>query len=159
MTFSAITHCDYTGLIGIENQLAYRSKEDFAEFKKQTTGNQIVLVMGKNTYQECGNLKDRTILALSSKGNRLNGNLTDETIDSLAKTNHIIICGGPKVYEEYLPRCEEVLVHFTKQPMPVPNSFLQSYFPLQIINQLFKPIYQKEFKTFTQVLYKAKSPT
>ena len=152
MSFSAIVHCDTTGLIGINNQLAYRSLEDLKEFKTRTLGNQIILVMGKNTYRECGNLSGRTILTLSSKGNLLNGKTTNETVKSLADSNHIIICGGPAVYSQFLPVCESVIVHFTKQPNKNPG-VNSSYFPMQLLNELFWPVTTKDFKTFSQVWY------
>jgi dihydrofolate reductase len=152
MSFSAITHCDTTGLIGLNNQLAYHSSEDLKEFKAQTLGNQTILVMGKNTYQECGNLPERIILALSSKGNLLNGKATNETVETLSKSNYMIICGGSIVYEQFLPLCESVIVHFTKQPNKKPGTNPR-YFPLQLLNELFRPTTVKDFKTFTQIWY------
>lgn len=150
--YTAMAHCDTMGLIGCNNQLAYRSSEDLKEFKAQTLGNQVVLVMGKNTYQECGNLSERVILALSSKGNLLNGKATNETVETLSKSNYIIICGGPIVYKQFLPSCESVIIHFTKQANKKPSAN-SSYFPLQLLNELFRPTIVKDFKTFTQIRY------
>ncbi len=152
MSFSAIAHCDTTGLIGLSNRLAYRSSEDLKEFKAQTLGSQTILVMGKNTYQECGNLPERIILALSSKGNLLNGKATNETVETLSRSNHMIICGGPIVYEQFLPLCDSVIIHFTKQPQKNPGDN-PSYFPLNLLNELFRQTTVKDFKTFTQIHY------
>ncbi len=152
MSFSAIAHCDTTGLIGLSNRLAYRSSEDLKEFKAQTLGSQTILVMGKNTYQECGNLSERIILALSSKGNLLNGKATNETVETLSRSNHMIICGGPIVYEQFLPLCDSVIIHFTKQPQKKPGDN-PSYFPLNLLNELFRQTTVKDFKTFTQIHY------
>lgn len=152
--FSAITHCDTSGLIGLNGQLAYRSSEDFKEFKKQTLGNQTILIMGKNTYQECGNLPERSILALSSGGNLLNGKPTDKTVKNLSKTNYIIICGGSSVYERFLLDCESVVVHYSKQPIvTIRPKDKPSYFPLQLLNEVFRPTTVKDFETFVQIWY------
>jgi hypothetical protein len=34
----------------------------------------------------------------------------------LAQKNSLIFCGGPQVYEQYLPICSEVIINYTKQP-------------------------------------------
>jgi dihydrofolate reductase len=154
MSFSAIAHCDINGLIGLNNQLAYRSREDLKEFKAQTLGNSTVLVMGKNTYKECGNLPGRKILSLSRAGNLLNGEPTQHTIDTLAKENYMILCGGPTVYEAYLLRCESVIMHWSKAPVIEPQEQDKaSYFPIQLLNEVFRPTTVNDFKTFTQIWY------
>jgi dihydrofolate reductase len=148
----AITHCDTNGLIGLNHKLAYKSSEDFAEFKTQTLGDRTVLVMGRKTYEECGNLSERNVLALSNFGNLFNGKPTNKTVKTLSKKYRIIICGGQKVYEHYLDQCDHVIVHYSKQDLLTPNTSAV-YFPLQQLHKAFKPTTLKDFDTFVQIWY------
>jgi dihydrofolate reductase len=147
---TALVHCDKNGLIGVDGKLAYTSLEDLREFKKLTVGDNKVLVMGKRTYEECGNLAGRTILTLSSEGNLLNGQPTTETFNSLRVNNDILICGGEIVYKTYLPCCDAVIVHLTKQETLLRSGTM---FPWLVLVDLFTPVLTREFDTFTQVVY------
>lgn len=152
MAVTAVVHCDSNGLIGTNGTLAYKSREDHQWFKSFTQGK--LLVMGRNTYAECGNLPNRDILCLSSSSNLYNGVPTNCTVESLEKYG-LVICGGTKVYQQYLPRCSEVIVNYTKQPQKQPSSN-PTYFNLTQLNQLFEAIQTVEYKTFIQVTYRPK---
>ena len=145
--FLSITHCDNSGLIGVDGELAYKSTEDFKEFKRITKDS--VLLMGKNTYQECGPLKNRQMLVLSSKGNTLDGKPFN---GDFSKMGDIVLCGGPKVYKDYLPLCELVVLHVTKQ-QKILNPLNPAYFPLDTLQKLFVLESSKEFETFIQQIY------
>lgn len=156
---TAIVHCDSKGLIGTAGTLAYRSREDFQFFKKYTSGskhgsNTKVLVMGTKTYKESGQLANRNILVLSSNGNLFNGKKTTHTVSSLKPLN-LILCGGSKIYEEYLPFCKEVIVNYTKQIEKSPG-LAPVFFNIEQLHNLFEVKKTEEFNTFTQVTYKAK---
>jgi dihydrofolate reductase len=152
----AVLHCDQKGLIGTNSTLAYKSREDFQWFKSYTQGK--FLVMGKNTYAECGNLANRSILSLSSKGNLFNGLPTSYTVESLlAKKYHLVFCGGPSIYEKYLPICSEVIINYTEKPEKQPG-LNPSYFNLVQLHQLFEVDQTVEYKTFAQVIYRPKKP-
>lgn len=148
---SAILHTDHAGLIGINGELAYRSKEDFKSFKKYTSKPNTLLVMGRRTYQECGNLPGRNILTLSSKGNLLNGQPTDITIENCKED--LILCGGATVYNGYLHLCQEVVINFTKQECP-PLLGVYTYFDLDYLNRLFTLESCVHTKDFVQAIYK-----
>lgn len=152
MTITALVHCDSKGLIGTNGVLAYKSREDHLWFKSFTQGKH--LVMGRKTYTECGNLPSRGILCLSSSGNLYNGIATKRTVESLGKYN-VVICGGAKVYEQYLPICNEVIVNYTKQTEKQPG-LKPTYFNLSQLNELFIEVQKVEYNTFTQVIYKLK---
>lgn len=153
MTITALVHCDSKGLIGTNGGLAYKSREDHLWFKSFTQGKH--LVMGRKTYTECGNLPSRGILCLSSSGNLYNGIATKRTVESLGKYN-VVICGGAKVYEQYLPICNEVIVNYTKQTEKQPG-LKPTYFNLSQLNELFIEVQKVEYNTFTQVIYKLKT--
>jgi dihydrofolate reductase len=151
----AILHCDSKGLIGTTGTLAYKSREDFRWFKSYTRNK--ILVMGRNTYEECGNLPNRLILVLSSSSNLLNGKTTERTVESLiAQKYDLIFCGGPSVYEKYLPFCSEVIINYTKQPEKQPG-LNPAYFNLAQLHELFDVAQTIEYNTFTQVIYKPQS--
>jgi dihydrofolate reductase len=157
MTNVAILHCDSNGLIGTNGTLAYKSREDFQWFKSFTRSK--FLVMGRNTYAECGNLTNRNILALSSEGNLLNGKATEHAVESLlARKYELIFCGGPRVYEQYLPLCSKVIINYTKQPEKLPG-LDPSYFNLTQLHELFDVAQTVEYKTFMQVIYRPNGKT
>lgn len=149
----AVVHCDSNGLIGTSGTRAYKSREDHQWFKSFTRGKH--LVMGRNTYAECGDLANRGILCLSSSGNLYNGRQTKHNVESLGKYN-VVICGGAKVYEQYLPICDQVIVNYTKQAKKQPG-LSPTYFNLKQLNELFTEVERVEYKTFTQVIYKPRT--
>jgi dihydrofolate reductase len=152
----AILHCDRKGLIGTNGTLAYKSREDFQWFKSFTLNK--FLVMGRNTYAECGNLTNRSILSLSSNGNLFNGKATEHTVKTLQTLKRkLVFCGGPSVYEKHLPDCNAVIINYTKQPEKSPG-LNPSYFNLVQLHELFDIAQSIEYKTFTQVIYKPKKP-
>lgn len=151
MTITAVVHCDSNGLIGTNRTLAYKSREDHQWFKSYTQGKH--LIMGRNTYAECGNLANRGILCLSSSGNLYNGLPTKHTVESLG--NSVVICGGAKIYEQYLPNCKQVIVNYTKQVEKRPGSN-PTYFNLTQLHELFEFVQFVDYKTFTQVVYRLK---
>lgn len=148
----AVVHCDSNGLIGKDGTLAYKSVEDHQWFKSFTFGKH--LVMGRKTYAECGNLANRGILCLSSSGNLYNGLTTNLTVENLSKYN-VVICGGVKIYEQYLPSCDQVIVNYTKQVKKEP-SLNSAYFNLSQLNELFIEVKRVEYKEFTQAVYQQK---
>ncbi len=158
MTIAAIVHTDSNGLIGLNGHLAYSTNEDFREFRRITIcGSNPLLIMGRRTAQECGPLVGRSILALSYKGNTLDGQLTELTPELAIKQSDrdVFICGGSEVYRKYLPYCQQLIIHWTKSPTIRPKSGDRAiYFDFASMAKWgFNPIAIKHFNTFTQVIY------
>jgi dihydrofolate reductase len=164
MTITAIVHTDSNGLIGLNDHLAYSTNEDFKEFRRITIcGSNPLLIMGKNTARECGLLVGRSILALSSNGNTLENQPTALTPELAIASNvdsDIFICGGTQVYKKYLPYCHQLIIHWTKSPAIVPKpEDKATYFDFApVAKYRFRPIMNRQFKTFTQIVYQRVKP-
>ena len=143
----AIAHCDYDYLVGVDGHLAYKSKADFKEFKKLTVDK--LLVVGTNTYIEMGNLPNRNVLCLSSKGNTLNGTKTTLKVEDL---DSFVLCGGYGIWSEYLYLCDFVVLNYTNQPKvkPMPNP---THFPKEILFDGFKVGVTEIHGDFTQRIW------
>jgi dihydrofolate reductase len=143
----AIAHCDYDYLVGVEGHLAYKSRADFKEFKKLT--NEKLLVVGTGTYKEMGNLPNRNVLCLSSKGNTLNGKPTTWRVEDL---DSFVLCGGTKIWAEYLNLCAFVVLNYTNQikVKPSPNP---TYFPKEILFDSFRVGVTRTYGDFTQRIW------
>lgn len=143
----AIAHCDYDYLVGVDGHLAYRSHADFKEFKKLTADK--LLVVGTNTYREMGNLKNRDVLCLSSKGNTLNGEPTAWRVEDL---DSFVLCGGNRIWAEYLHLCDSVVLNYTTQPK-VKRIINPVYFPKEILFDNFRVGVTKRCDDFTQWIW------
>jgi dihydrofolate reductase len=99
------------GVIGLNGKLPWKCSEDLAFFKKTTMNKNIAV--GYNTYINLPALIDRNIFVLTSKLN-IDGNCTVcNSINDLP--NDIIVCGGGKVYDCLLPKCEYIYLSIIKQ--------------------------------------------
>lgn len=107
---------DPNRVIGFRGKLPWPPmKEDFQFFKKQTLqGGK--LVMGRDTFQSVGVLKDRftyvltndaKLLALPPLGSYQYVNASFFNNDSF---DDLWVCGGTKTYKLLLPRCTEIFM-------------------------------------------------
>jgi dihydrofolate reductase len=154
MTVTAILHTDLNGLLGINGQLAYKSREDFREFQKITRIPKSVLVVGKKTAREMGKITDRDLLVLSRKGYRFNNKPTDKTVESLIADNrNVFICGGSSVYSKYIPLCSKVIVHLTHQTkVSITSTDICNYFNFNLLED-FYCTEAITFNDFTQLVF------
>jgi dihydrofolate reductase len=132
----AIAAMDPNRVIGFKGQLPWHYKEDFRFFKKQTEHN--VLVMGRTTFDLVGSLPNRFTYVLTNDPERLSTKtqaqvetldapsgkalvgidyayitgeqLRDMCVDYPGRTGYFWVCGGAKVYQEFLPLCSEIYV-------------------------------------------------
>lgn len=116
--------CNDDGVIGKDNQLPWKCKNDLKFFKYMTLQNTVI--MGLNTFYSLGNpLKDRLNIVVTSKADRLNKQyclpnlIFIETLQNAIsyaknKNNEIFIIGGKRIIEESLSFADNIfrtLIH------------------------------------------------
>ena len=101
--------------IGKDNQLIWRIKEDMMFFKENTIGKPIV--MGRKTFESLPHkLPNRKHIILTSRNLDLDDDIVishsiDEVLDWINKYNdEVMIIGGAKVYAEFLPYSNRLLL-------------------------------------------------
>ncbi|SDW62718.1 dihydrofolate reductase [Paenibacillus sp. PDC88] len=101
------------GVIGRDNGMPWRLPKDMDFFKAQTTGHTII--MGRKTWESLRGraLPNRRNVVLTRQALVLPG---AEVIHSvmegveLAKEEELFVIGGAKVYEEFLPYADQLIV-------------------------------------------------
>jgi dihydrofolate reductase len=127
----AIVAMDPNRVIGCKGKLPWtKNKDDMAFFKRMTENN--VLVMGRSTYESVGNLPKRFTYVLTNHPQKLSTDVQSQAamvdrqglhhvyitgkqlIEMCQKypgrTSHFWLCGGAKVYQQFLPLCSEIYV-------------------------------------------------
>lgn len=141
MNVSMIACIGANSEIGKDNKLLIRNKEDLSWFKEKTMNKTIVF--GRKTYESLNKrmLKGRNIIVLTrNKYYNPHPNIkvrhsVEDIMDQVQSENEIIICGGQKLYEEFLPIAN--ILYLTK----VHNEFeADTYFP-KINKEDWKEIY------------------
>lgn len=101
------------GVIGKDNDLVVKIKEDLRRFKEITTGK--IIVMGRGTWESLPTkpLPNRRNIVLTSKKREIEGaevfNSKDDILE-LAKSEDIYIIGGESLYREFLDDATELLL-------------------------------------------------
>lgn len=118
--FHAIAAMSLNRVIGAANRLPWRLPEDFKWFKRQTTGQ--VLVMGRKTFESIGRpLPDRTTIVLSRSGVAPPGVLVVPSLEAIdwahpaVAGRQVFVCGGAQVYALALPRCSDLYLTLVKR--------------------------------------------
>ena len=108
--------------IGCDGKMLFDLKEDLNFFKQKTEAN--IVVMGHKTFNSLPDkarpLPDRVNIVLCSKGNGKDLPLDVIEYNDIQKLKHdvevlgsyqdVFICGGSKIYEEFLPLMDRVYV-------------------------------------------------
>lgn len=120
MKLSLIAAVAANGVIGAGGDVPWQYPEDMTHFKRTTIGYPVV--MGRRTFESIrrdldGPLPERQNIVLTSTPRRLPDSVTAvtsitgalaEANDSGASTTYVI--GGATVYEQFLPRADELLL-------------------------------------------------
>lgn len=136
MTISLISCIDLNRGIGSKGSLLTKPPLDFQHFKNLTIGN--FVVMGKSTYDEIGKpLPKRYNLVLTRK---VKHDLPNEvfTYQSVADVLHeyenyaekeidLMVCGGQKVYEEFLPHADYIHLTIVDHKFPKSDRFFPQF--------------------------------
>ena len=115
--------------IGRQNQIPWRSSEDFKWFKATTTGH--VLIMGRKTFESIGRpLPNRTTIVVSRSPFQKEGVLWADSIEqalSLAGEQKVFICGGAQIYQEMLPLCSDIYLTVMKLKVEDADAFFPAF--------------------------------
>lgn len=101
------------GVIGRDNGMPWRLPKDMDFFKAQTTGHTII--MGRKTWESLRGraLPNRRNVVLTRQALELPGaEVIHSVMDGveLAKEEELFVIGGAKVYEEFLPYADQLIV-------------------------------------------------
>jgi len=113
---TAIVAAAENGAIGIEGRLPWRLPADLAHFKRLTLGKPVV--MGRRTWESIGRpLPGRLNVVVGSMPTPegcASARSLDEALSlpEVAAAPEVAIIGGARLYEEALPRCDEL--HLTR---------------------------------------------
>jgi dihydrofolate reductase len=111
MTIILIAAVGSNGVIGRDNDLPWRIREDLQRFKRLTLGH--TLVMGRKTYDSIGRpLPGRSTVVVtrqpgwSAEGVRVAHSLDDAL--KLANGNDLYVAGGGEIYRQALPAADRL---------------------------------------------------
>lgn len=126
-TLSIIACMDLCGALGKEGKIPWHVPEDLKHFKATTADSPCV--MGRKTYQDMADnyfkgkksvLPGRTVIVLSETmlaedSYRYDNVVIARSINDVrnnlhTSTGHIFICGGARVYEDFLPYVDECII-------------------------------------------------
>lgn len=101
-------------VIGRDNDLPWRLKDDFRHFKQTTTNH--CLIMGRKTFESIGSkpLANRRNIVISRSGIRPTGGV--EVVDSISRAleacngDEIFIGGGEGIFRETLPLADRLIL-------------------------------------------------
>ncbi|WP_336338581.1 dihydrofolate reductase [Haloarcula brevis] len=126
MKVSLIAAVAANGVIGAGGDIPWQYPEDLNHFKQTTVGHPVI--MGRRTFESIrrdldGPLPKRLNIVLTTTPNRLPDSVTavtstttalTEAADSGASTTYVI--GGATVYEQFLPRADELILTVLTEP-------------------------------------------
>lgn len=142
--YKAIVAVSPNGLIGSDQSIPWKIKEDLKYFQKQTDGHTIV--MGRKTFSSIGRVlpnrknvvltRDTISVAMSKIIKKsLLDNIFLENDYKKTKENEIVwVIGGSQIYELYSDLVEELHVTYVISP-PVTKVTNPVYFPWHCYNQ------------------------
>ncbi len=105
------------GIIGCDNDLAVKYKEDMSFFRKMTANSTVI--MGLKTFQSMGNkpLPKRRNIVISSTAKLENLEVygtMKEALDACSKDPDIWLIGGYSIYKEGMKYADEIFLTITK---------------------------------------------
>lgn len=114
MTVTLIAAVASNGVIGRDNDLVWRDRDDLARFKRLTLGH--TLVMGRKTYDSIGRpLPGRTTIVVTRQPTwSAEGVTTAHSLEEALKlasssaTDQIFIAGGAEIYRQSLPYADHL---------------------------------------------------
>lgn len=111
MTIILIAAVGSNGVIGRDNDLPWRIREDLQHFKELTLGH--TLVMGRKTYDSIGRPLPgrRTVVVTRQPGWAVEGVEVAHSLDDalqFADGNNLYVAGGGEVYRQALPHADQL---------------------------------------------------
>lgn len=135
---------DLNNVIGINGEIPWHFKKDFAFFRFVTLGHPCI--MGYKTYQEIlkfnpNGLKDREMIVLSRNEVPDVFTMKDTSNDELLRLekhlnvpnlDDVFVIGGASAYQAFLPYCKELYVTQILKEYDTKNALSVSKFPYNI---------------------------
>jgi len=109
MTIILIAAVGANGVIGRDNDLPWRIREDLQHFKQLTVGH--TLVMGRKTYDSIGRPLPgrRTVVVTRQPDWSAEGvEVVHDVEDALKQTGDIYVAGGGEIYRQALPYADRL---------------------------------------------------
>ena len=151
-----VVSINQNNLIGINNDLLIRSKEDLKNFYKITTsnypeGNKNIIIMGMNTWLSIPSnkrpLKNRMNIVLSqNRRDLIEENEDLKVLDSLFnaldwcntnETGKVFVIGGESIYNQcYLQHQNKINMIYLTKFIENTNSTKGKIFPIEIFNKM-----------------------
>ena len=161
--FELIVAMNQDGIIGIDQQIPWRNKEDMRHFRETTMGH--VLIMGRKTFDSLPGrrpLKNRIHVVLTNspeKYDQLYNNNSDifftsvdrldelmECIINIYPEKRVFVCGGEEIYRMLLPKCGKLHITYIQHDIHCPSPLYThqhiTQFPISIetISKEFREI-------------------
>lgn len=115
--FKAIAAMSENRVIGNGPDVPWHLPEDFAFFRRMTTGH--VVVMGRTTFESIGKpLPNRETIIMSRSGFAYPGLRTVTSLDDIdpnADARDVFIAGGAQIYAVALPHCSDLYLTHVKR--------------------------------------------
>lgn len=144
MIISIIAAISENYVLGKDNSLIWHISEDLKRFKKITSGHSII--MGRKTYQSLPfkPLPNRRNIVISKRKElKFEGaeivNSIEEAINICKNEEEIFICGGAKIYKQFLPKTDKLFLTVVHKKFEG-----DSFFP-EINYENWKPVKISEF--------------
>ena len=151
-----VVSINQNNLIGINNDLLIKSKEDLKNFYKITTqhypeGNKNIVIMGYNTWLSLPPskrpLKNRMNIVLTqNRRDHIEENENLKVLDSLFnaidwcntnETGRVFIIGGESIYEQcYLQHQNKINTIYLTKFIDDTNSHNGKFFPIEVLNKM-----------------------
>ncbi|MEK6983683.1 MAG: type 3 dihydrofolate reductase [Nanoarchaeota archaeon] len=144
MIISLIAAMGKNRVIGKDNSLPWRLAEDMKRFKELTSGKPVV--MGRKTFESIGRpLPNRkNIILTRDKNYKTEGCIVvhsaDEALKAAEGNEEVMVIGGAKIYEEFLPRANKMYLTLIDEDFKG-----DAYFPEYDKNE-WKEIHREEHK-------------
>jgi dihydrofolate reductase len=109
MTVILVAAVGANGVIGRDNDLPWRIREDLQHFKQLTLGH--TLVMGRKTYDSIGRPLPgrRTVVVTRQPGWTADGVDVVHTLEEALKYDgHLYVAGGGEIYRQALPYADRL---------------------------------------------------
>ncbi|MFP3029148.1 MAG: type 3 dihydrofolate reductase [Arsenophonus sp.] len=133
MNISLIAAMTMDHVIGLENNIPWLLSADLVWFKRNTLNKPVI--MGRITYESIGKLLPQrlNIILSHTYSSNDNGvvwvNSVDEAVAAAGKVEEIMIIGGGKIYELFLP---------------IANRLYLTYIDVEVIGDTYFPAYQPD---------------
>lgn len=115
MKISLVAAMAHNRVIGKDNSMPWHIPSELKYFKKITLGKPIV--MGRRTFESLGRplpgrknivLSRQENISPSQEGQVLWVNNVDQALAAAGEVDEVMVIGGGKIYENFLPRCDRL---------------------------------------------------